>query len=401
RFGKMGDNIDMHHLPGIDPETMHYTRQPHPSTDPVAEAEAGILTQVKASSPRHHQIEQLQRFAGLGIGLASVLAENVLSHPCIVLRRQCQVNPSSSWYHNTPFTLFHIIYNIQRNQSVTTLFKGIGSTFMVRGIFVVSEAGISEFTPFPREVNRHSSVKKLLQHMVLKGLSFLATTPFYAASLVETVQSEIASERPGVFDCIKEGFGRLLGSWSTPQSTRLLPVWKLVVPTVCYGLMHYAITSIAQYTVILTVRSESHTTKGAEQTVPPAKSMYERYYPELIATFTGHLFADVILYPLENVVHRLHLQGTRTIIDNTDTGLGVVPIITRYEGMLDCFKCIILDEGLSGLYKGMGALVLQYTMHVMILKVTRFLFEQLTKDLHGNEDNETMPRRSRSSQSQM
>ena len=108
--------------------------------------------------------------------------------------------------------------------------------------------------------------------------------------------------------------------------------------------------------------------------------MYEAYYPELLATFTGRLLADICMFPLETVLHRLLLQGTRTIIDNTDNGLGVVPIITRYEGMIDCYRSVIIEEGLPALYKGFGALTLQFTMHMMILKVTKYLFEFLSQD---------------------
>ena len=34
-------------------------------------------------------------------------------------------------------------------------------------------------------------------------------------------------------------------------------------------------------------------------------------------------------------------QGTRSIIDNLDTGTSVVPILTRYEGVADCFSTIL------------------------------------------------------------
>lgn len=95
----------------------------------------------------------------------------------------------------------------------------------------------------------------------------------------------------------------------------------------------------------------------------------------MVATFTGNLLADTLLYPLETVLHRLYLQGTRTIIDNTDTGFEVVPIITRYEGAADCFSTVIAEEGFVGLYKGFGALVAQYALHVAILKLTRCIFE--------------------------
>lgn len=106
---------------------------------------------------------------------------------------------------------------------------------------------------------------------------------------------------------------------------------------------------------------------------------YASFYPELLATFTGSLLADITLYPLETILHRLCMQGTRTIIDNTDTGLGVVPIITRYEGTLDCFRSILSEEGFSGLYKGFGALVLQYCTHVAILRLAKFLLDSLSK----------------------
>lgn len=73
---------------------------------------------------------------------------------------------------------------------------------------------------------------------MLKCISLAAVMPFYAASLVETVQSDIASEKPGVFDVFKEGASRLL-AWSAPQKGRMLPVWSLVGPSVSFGLSKY------------------------------------------------------------------------------------------------------------------------------------------------------------------
>lgn len=70
-----------------------------------------------------------------------------------------------------------------------------------------------------------------------------------------TLQSEIACERPGVFDCIVEGVRRL-ASFTSAQPTRLLPVWKLILPTVLYGVLHYVIASLAKYQVMLTLKSD-------------------------------------------------------------------------------------------------------------------------------------------------
>ena len=111
------------------------------------------------------------------------------------------------------------------------------------------------------------------------------------------------------------------------------------------------------------------------------QTVFDMYFPDLLATFTGNLLADLMLYPLETVLHRLYVQGTRTIIDNTDTGLGVIPISTGYEGFVDCFKSILMEEGPFGFYKGFGALVLQYAIHAAILKMAKFLFEKLSNEL--------------------
>ena len=62
--------------------------------------------------------------------------------------------------------------------------------------------------------------------------------PFYSASLVETVQSDIASEKPGIFDVFREGAARLV-SWSVPQRGRMLPCWALLGPSVALGLSKY------------------------------------------------------------------------------------------------------------------------------------------------------------------
>ena len=69
------------------------------------------------------------------------------------------------------------------------------------------------------------------------------------------LQSDIASEKPGVLDTVREGVARVAG-WGAPHSVRLIPVWQLVGPTVGLRLSHYLISAIANYTVISAKRSE-------------------------------------------------------------------------------------------------------------------------------------------------
>ena len=46
----------------------------------------------------------------------------------------------------------------------------------------------------------------------------------------------------------------------------------------------------------------------------------------------------------------------------------VTPILSRYEGLADCFTTILQEEGFSGLFKGFGAVMLQYSVHFLIIK---------------------------------
>ncbi|CAG5132864.1 unnamed protein product [Candidula unifasciata] len=329
--------------------------------------------------PQQTQTDQVKKLAGLSIGFCGMFAEQLLSHPCIVLRRQCQVHHAGAWYHLTPISLIQTVINIQRSQGGLVLWKGLGSVYIVRGIGMVSETVVSEITSFPREVSRHSSLKRLGGHILLKGIVFAISTPFLAASLVETVQSEIASERPGVLDVLFEGVARI-GMWGTPHAARQIPVWQLALPTVIFRLSHYIVNSIAQFTVTSAMHLEQQEMREQPGENGREPSVYETYFPDLLAAFTGGFLADMITFPMETVLHRLYVQGTRTIIDNTDTGLGVVPINTRYEGFFDCFTCIVKEDGLQGLYRGFGALLLQYAIHALILRLVKFMFEKLSQE---------------------
>ena len=75
-----------------------------------------------------------EKYAGLGIGVAGLIAENLLSHPLIVVRRQCQVNIASARNHATPVSLLPVLLNLNRWQGIGVLWKGLGSSLVVKGI---------------------------------------------------------------------------------------------------------------------------------------------------------------------------------------------------------------------------------------------------------------------------
>ncbi|XP_032332374.1 solute carrier family 25 member 46 isoform X1 [Camelus ferus] len=344
-----------------------------PAEEPFPGSSGGGSSSVPGQSS-----EQLNRFAGFGIGLASLFTENVLAHPCIVLRRQCQVNYHARHYHLTPFTVINIMYSFNKTQGPRALWKGMGSTFIVQGVTLGAEGIISEFTPLPREISHKWNPKQIGEHLLLKSLTYIVAMPFYSASLIETVQSEIIRDNAGILECVKEGIGRVIGM-GVPHSKRLLPLLSLVFPTVLHGVLHYIISSIIQKIVLLVLKRKAYNSHLAEST-SPVQSMLDAYFPELIANFAASLCSDVILYPLETVLHRLHIQGTRTIIDNTDLGYEVLPINTQYEGMRDCINTIRQEEGMLGFYKGFGAVVIQYTLHAAVLQITKIIYSTLLQN---------------------
>ena len=61
------------------------------------------------------------------------------------------------------------------------------------------------------------------------------------------------------------------------------------------------------------------------------------------------------------------------------SGIEVVPILTRYEGVSDCFSTILQEEGFSGLFKGFGAVLLQYAVHFLIIKFSSKIISQVAQ----------------------
>lgn len=100
---------------------------------------------------------------------------------------------------------------------------------------------------------------------------------------------------------------------------------------------------------------------------------------EIYSTLISLMTTEVLFYPFETILHRIQLQGTRTIIDNLDSGYSVVPILTSYEGAVDCYKTTIATEGVTGLYKGFGAMILQFVAHVAVIKITKWIVTQITE----------------------
>jgi len=92
----------------------------------------------------------VKRYVEIAVSIATIITENLLSHPMVVLRRQCQVQPGSKRWHITPFTLAPVVMRLQQHQGIATLWKGLGSCLMIRGLVLAVEDSLSKFTPWPK-----------------------------------------------------------------------------------------------------------------------------------------------------------------------------------------------------------------------------------------------------------
>lgn len=46
-------------------------------------------------------------------------------------------------------------------------------------------------------------------------------------------------------------------------------------------------------------------------------------------------------------------------------------------GALDCYNSCLVSEGVCGLYKGFGALIIQYSIHIALLRMSYFVLNQI------------------------
>ncbi|KAI1710806.1 mitochondrial carrier protein domain-containing protein [Ditylenchus destructor] len=172
-----------------------------------------------------------------------------------------------------------------------------------------------------------------------------------------------------VFDVVVKGFDRLKFDLLGPRdSTKRFSVFYLVLPTVALHTAHFLVYKFTYDTVFGIARGY------VSRKMPENRTRFHTVMPEMFASITAGLVADLVCFPLETVVHRLYIQGTRALIDNLDTGGKAINVNFKYTGTLHCVRSIIRHEGLSGFYQGVGAVVLQYSLQFCVLQALRAVF---------------------------
>jgi len=320
----------------------------------------------------------VERYVEQSLDCVSVLAENVLSHPFIVLRRICQVDVGSGRYHVLPVT---VLYAAIRSGQGGGLCHGLGSVLLLKGATLAVEDALSKFTALPKELHPGASARQLCQHLALKALALAVATPLAAAALTDSVRCG-GGDEAWPWDLLRDCGARLL-SWGLPRPGRLLPLYLLVVPWVGYGLLRYVVCSAASTLTHSAIarrrrqRLELERLRGAVARQTPLEASYRVASDRMTATLVGGAVSDVLLFPLETVVHRLQLQGTRTIIDSLDSGYQMKPILTRYTGFWSCVGATLETEGYWGFFKGFGAVSLQYLAFFAATRLAQLAIREL------------------------
>lgn len=120
------------------------------------------------------------------------------------------------------------------------------------------------------------------------------------------MQSDIASEKPGILDVFREGFMRLL-NWGGGAKGRMLPIWVLVVPTVTLGICRYFFSTIVHGSASRLIHAHQ---RHAEENLGalPKDQTSDSHEIELTASLIAIITSDIVFYPFETILHRLHLQ---------------------------------------------------------------------------------------------
>ena len=350
----------------------HHSQAPMPlsTSTSIGDIQAGNKQFQPASSYMNKElVKQLRSNIELLFKGTKIFSHFAL-YPLKALRWQCQINSESAKIHLTPITLMPVFYNLNYHGYIT-LCKGCFSMAAYNGIKMITESVLGEVTSFEKNIEDVNQPHKLYGHIALKFIASALTTPIFSAVIYESVQSGIINENIGLTDLLRETWNRITG-YKYNYRTRLIPIWSLVLPTSVYFVgSHFLSIGINRFlTKSMSVLREVFKEKRYKIDETEQEVVEEPYFSALI-DLASQLGSLIALYPVETIINRLIVQGTRTIIDNTDTGCGVIPINTRYDGFLDCFQTIQQTEGVLGLYKGLGTVVIECILCYGLLNLAK------------------------------
>lgn len=352
---------------------------PRAPGSPSNSSQVELLSQF-ADSNSHQNLEQLQSATGFGAGLVCLCAETLVGYPFIVLRRQCQVNMWCKAADLSPYLMLKAIYQIQKRQGMPALWKGFTCHMMMEGLQLTTDSCISHVTQLPKELPSFSEgLTRTMGYVTLKTVSTIATLPILSAVLLDTVQSESArAESATPMSCLKDAIYRFTGSGSSYQYRLLLPVHQLIIPTVVYTLTWDLVGHLVHSSVLKLCKMRQNSKQSNKDSRrQPNNTLTDSIWPELLAGTVHCFVADLSLLPLELIMNRLHLQGTRAIVDNVLDAQSVIPYQASYNNVQQCVEALVDSEGVPSFWKGCSALLLQYSTRFAVVHTVRILLKYI------------------------
>uniref|UniRef100_A0A914MIL9 Solute carrier family 25 member 46 n=2 Tax=Meloidogyne TaxID=189290 RepID=A0A914MIL9_MELIC len=314
--------------------------------------------------------------AALGLGFANFINGVVIRHPFVVLRRQCQIHDHAYRKHFFPTTLVPVIIKLTAKDGFLSLWKGAVGNGVLWAFSSVSELVIAELLGLPKSFVLDGSSQRFWRHVWLKTFNFIFCTPVIVTAFLETVRTGTGlAEDLQIAEIITKGYDRLrqdvFGGSAVAEVVRKRHslLW-LAFPTSLHQTMHFLVCQYVYTT------SYSWTRTFVSRKLPSERRRYHTIMPELFSSMTSVFVADIVCYPLETVLHRLYIQGTRTLVDNLDNGAEALVPAGRYSGIFDCFSSIITKEGVMTLFSGIGAIFLQYMLQHCVAGITYWLLDR-------------------------
>ncbi|OAF68167.1 Solute carrier family 25 member 46 [Intoshia linei] len=248
-----------------------------------------------------------------------------ISHPCLSLQKRCQVNVFAKNYHLSPVSFLSELFHI-KGRKLFHVWKGNSNYLIYITAYSLSFELIDDSFPTNLENDQVST------------LSILC--PFYVTYLLDSIESNLTSEGIDLKNYVKLSISRL--AYLTSNCFSQLGMLTIVPTFVVYNTMHITITSLLNSLI-------------QKNTNQKKSKLFHEIVKNTAITCLSSLFADFLLYPIETIMHRLMIQGTRCIIDNTENSVPyLIPIVSKYTGFLDCYNNILANEGIAGFYRGLG-----------------------------------------------
>ncbi|KAI0987485.1 hypothetical protein GJ496_007524 [Pomphorhynchus laevis] len=345
--------------------------------------------------------------SGLYFRACSFVGNYVLIFPFVSFKRQCQLNNNSVRYHITPITAAPMLFNYFLSlQNGPLILRGVSSFFLWRASSVVAENLLKASLSLSDEITCFS-FDQMASHLLLKSLAILITSPFYIVHLIDSVKSESTSLSELAI-LIKDTFQRIFTGRTVIRSNLLFqssiakevsasvrmlrPMPYFYIVPLASGmllgmhvarslLLHLLFKPLCSRMWISYKHRYNLSTKDDDTVQITRKNkIWYPFFVDMCASILSDGIVACIFYPLDTLICRLAAQGCRVIIDDTDHGVGVLPVATYYESLNQCAQSVFNNEAVGGFFKGFGYLTLQIAAQAgFVYYSQRFLIHILDK----------------------